>query len=77
MTCGKMISSKYKKYLKQVAIYDETFHDQSKEITKNTAAVLDDPQYRTPEDRAMDDVHLTKYCCRRHFLSHTNTIDVL
>ena len=31
---------------------------------------------RTPEARAMDELHVNRYCCRRHFLCDIDIIDI-
>lgn len=32
--------------------------------------------YRTAEARAMDELHMNRYCCRRHFMCDIDIIDI-
>jgi DNA-directed RNA polymerases I, II, and III subunit RPABC5 len=65
-TCGKVLADKYLYYSQRVN-------------EKKTALGLDkdDVIYltkknikKTPEGEVMDELHLTKICCRRHMLTH-------
>jgi DNA-directed RNA polymerases I, II, and III subunit RPABC5 len=65
-TCGKVLADKYLYYSQRVN-------------EKKTALGLDkdDVIYltkknikKTPEGEVMDELHLSKLCCRRHMLTH-------
>ena len=67
-TCGKVLANKYRYYTKEV---------QKKKINKNID--VEKVQYltkdfidKTPEGEVLDDLRLTKYCCRRHMLTHVD-----
>ena len=65
-TCGKVLGNKYNYYVKEV---------QKKKVNKNID--VEKVQYltknfidKTPEGEVLDQLRLTKYCCRRHMLTH-------
>lgn len=71
MTCGNMIASKWKRYNEVLQSVDtEAKHNL---ITND----IGDLENKTAECKALDAVGLTRYCCRRHLLSHTDIIDLL
>lgn len=73
MTCGSMIASKYLKYQEHVNEYSGTTQNKHNYITQDVTELLND----TAERIALDKVGLIRYCCRRHLLTHTDTIDLL
>ena len=67
-TCGKVLGNKYRYYVREV---------QKKKINKDIN--VEKVQYltkdyidKTPEGEVMDELKLTKYCCRRHILTHVD-----
>ena len=67
-TCGKVLGNKYRYYLKEV---------QKRKISKSMD--VEKVQYltkdfidKTPEGEVLDELKLTKYCCRRHMLTHVD-----
>jgi DNA-directed RNA polymerase I, II, and III subunit RPABC5 len=67
-TCGKVLGNKYRYYVREV---------QKKKINKDIN--VEKVQYltkdyidKTPEGEVMDQLKLTKYCCRRHILTHVD-----
>lgn len=67
-TCGKVLGNKYNYYVKEV---------QKKKVNKNID--VEKVQYltkdfidKTPEGEVLDQLRLTKYCCRRHMLTHVD-----
>ena len=67
-TCGKVLGNKYRYYITEV---------QKKKINKNID--VEKVQYltknfidKTPEGEVLDNLKLTKYCCRRHMLTHVD-----
>lgn len=66
-TCGTLISDKYRFYLEQV------------EKEKKRQGLSSEPVYfsegqteKSIEGHMLDRLHLTKQCCRRHFLTHVD-----
>ncbi len=67
-TCGEVLADKYRYYLEQVkskkmkrGIQSETILYLTKENTS-----------KTPEGEVLDELGLTKMCCRRHMLTHVD-----
>ena len=67
-TCGKVLGNKYQYYVREV---------EKKKINKNID--VEKVQYltkdfidKTPEGEVLDQLKLTKYCCRRHMLTHVD-----
>ena len=65
-TCGMVIADKYRYYTEEVRrqklIKSDTI-DKVLYLTK-------DYHEKTIEGRVLDDLFITKMCCRRHFLTH-------
>ena len=69
-TCGKVIGNKYL-YFKRVVRAEKL----KKSIDPDDVIYLtEDNIKKTPEGKCLDDLGLTKICCRRHMLTH---VDVL
>ena len=67
-TCGNVIADKYRYYIekvKQKKINSETDLNKVVYLTKNTTD-------KTAEGEVLDEIKLTKMCCRRHFLTHVD-----
>ena len=67
-TCGNVLANKYQYYLRNVRkIKMEAGEDPEKVVylTKDIAE-------KTPEGIVMDNLKLTKICCRRHMLTHVD-----
>lgn len=70
-TCGKVLANKWK-----------TFQEKAKEIDDKVADDNDDEQtfqnfQRGLKGKVLDELGLTKICCRRHMLSHVDLIDII
>jgi DNA-directed RNA polymerase subunit N (RpoN/RPB10) len=65
-TCGLPISGKWKTYLDMV----KAFRRQDGRSEKDELVYLTSTTQKTAEGRAMDELGLTRECCRRHFLGH-------
>ena len=70
-TCGEVLADKYRYYLQEV----NRIKIENKSDT-NTGSVIylskDQNVEKTPEALVLDNLKLTKYCCRRHMLSHVD-----
>ena len=72
-TCGMVIADKYRYYQEEV---------RKKKLAKrkdNSPVDMDKVVYltkefneKTPEGEVMDNLNLTRMCCRRHFLTHVD-----
>ena len=67
-TCGHVLADKYQFYKREV---------NKKKVNKNME--INKVQYfteeyvdKSEEGQVLDELGLTKYCCRRHFLCHTD-----
>lgn len=68
-TCGKVIANKWEEFEKRCK---EKEKNESKESVKEFPNF--DPNYK---GTILDDLGLTKPCCRRHMLTHVNLIDMI
>jgi|TARA_Y100000816_G_scaffold94326_1_gene65439 DNA-directed RNA polymerase subunit N (RpoN/RPB10) len=69
-TCGKVLADKYLFYLNEVKKRKIAKGDNLEDIiylTKNNTQ-------KTIEGKVLDDLHLTKMCCRRHMLTHVDIV---
>ena len=70
VTCGKVLADKWKKYTELVE-QDEQKDKQGASGSKDTH-----PSFaKNPKGKIMDDLGITKICCRRHMLGHVD-IDI-
>lgn len=67
-TCGKVLANKYRFYQKEIK---KKKIDKSLE-TNNVVYLTEKNMDKTPEGEVMDLLGLTKYCCRRHMLTHVD-----
>ena len=72
MTCGKVIADLYKSYLEKTQ-KDSTEIDINRNIINMNAKNVK----KTKEGLVMDELGLKRYCCRRHFLSHVDLVDII
>jgi DNA-directed RNA polymerase I, II, and III subunit RPABC5 len=68
-TCGTVIANKYRYYCQEVR---KRKMEQDLHIEK---VIYLTPEFskKTPEGEVLDELGLTKMCCRRHMLTHVNT----
>ena len=67
-TCGKVIGDKYNYYLTQVRKIKESRDMDINKVVYLTKEFID----KTPEGEVLDELRLTKMCCRRHMLTHVD-----
>ena len=67
-TCGKVLADKYRYYKQEVR---QRKTDKGLEVDKVIYLDKDDIK-KTPEGEVLDVLGLTKYCCRRHMLTHVD-----
>ena len=68
VTCNTVIAGKWESYLKLTKEYRKNL-GQPEEMVYLTATTT-----KTAEGKALDDLNVTKICCRRHFLSHVDLL---
>ena len=66
-TCGKVLADKYQFYVREVRKIKSNSDDFSK-VTYLTQSNME----KTPEGQILDQLKLTKICCRRHMLTHVD-----
>ena len=67
-TCGTVIADKYRYYCEEV---------RKRKMTRDLhveKVIYLKPEYseKTPEGEVLDELNLTKMCCRRHMLTHVD-----
>jgi DNA-directed RNA polymerase subunit N (RpoN/RPB10) len=67
-TCGTLLANKYRYYCEEVRK-----RKISRELHVEKVIYLT-PEYssKTPEGEVLDELNLTKMCCRRHMLTHVD-----
>ena len=69
-TCGKILGDKWNYYKTEVAKLKTSGDDSVININSKTVK-------QTPEGKVLDKLELTRYCCRRIMLGHTDLIDII
>ena len=67
-TCGKVIADKYLYYLREVRKRKLSLG----ENPDNVVYLTKEFSKKTPEGEVMDELKLTRSCCRRHMLTHVD-----
>tara|TARA_B110001450_G_scaffold127246_1_gene119733 strand:- start:2264 stop:2494 length:231 start_codon:yes stop_codon:yes gene_type:complete len=68
-TCGKVIGDKWLDYNNLRVKYNKN---------KGEDTIIDLSNVKkTPEGKAMDELNITRICCRRMFLGQTDLIDII
>ena len=67
MNCGKVLADLWRKYQERVK-------EEKGPSNTNTGPIYMDGTTRvvTAEGKVLDELNLTRYCCRKHFLTHTD-----
>ena len=69
-TCGEILGDKWEYYKKKVDEYKKKHVDKKDDMIHNN--MLEKP---TIENDVLNELGLTKMCCRRHMLTHVDIID--
>jgi DNA-directed RNA polymerase subunit N (RpoN/RPB10) len=64
MNCGKVLADLWRYYEKRVA---EVKGEQKGPIYMDGTTAI-----KTAEGEVLDEINLKSYCCRKHFLTHTD-----
>ena len=67
-TCGEILANKYRYYKKEV----RRIKYENKMEINNVIYLTQEKIEKTPEGIVLDKLQLTKYCCRRHMLTHVD-----
>ena len=72
-TCGNVIANKYRYYLEQVRKKKLAKRSNGESIDIDKVVYLTKEFVdKTPEGEVLDELNMTKMCCRRHFLTHVD-----
>jgi len=72
-TCGNVIADKYRYYQQEVRklkVSEDMKVDKIVYLSK--IDIVQDRVKKTPEGIVLDQLGLTRYCCRRHMLTHVD-----
>ena len=74
ITCGKVIADKYLHYKTEVEKKRKEMKlpDEMPILEVNSKSIQ-----KTPEGIVLDELQITRYCCRRMMLSHVDLIDII
>lgn len=70
MNCGKMLADKYDYYLREIQRLSRENNVASQGIYIDGTEVPN-----TPQKAVLDKLLLTRYCCRKHFLTQIDLIN--
>jgi len=72
-TCGMVIADKYRYYQEEVRKKKFAKRRDNKPVDMDKVVYLTKEfNEKTPEGEVMDNLNLTRMCCRRHFLTHVD-----
>ena len=72
-TCGTVIANKYRYYLEQLRKKKLAKRGNGESIDIDKVLYLTQEfAEKTPEGEVLDELNMTKMCCRRHFLTHVD-----
>lgn len=69
-SCGMVIADKYRYYVTRVRQMKGA--EDGGKTDKVTYLTADTNREKTPEGQVLDELGLTKMCCRRHLLTHVD-----
>ena len=77
-TCHKVLGDKWEYYTKKVAEHQNKQHKTEFELEDLKITDRNDIFFSDNyKGKIMDDLKITKICCRRHMLGHVDLIDLL
>ena len=72
-TCGMVIADKYRYYQEEVRKKKLAKRRDNKPVDMDKVVYLTKEfNEKTPEGEVMDNLNLSRMCCRRHFLTHVD-----
>ena len=71
MTCGKVLADKWEYYVAKMK--------EAEKASKETDDEVPAPKHfdKNPTGKILDELNLTKMCCRRHMLGHVDLIEII
>lgn len=74
-TCNKVIANKWKKY--KTVVQNEYLQQDVINNPKKRFIDVNDLENKSIEGKALDQLKIHKYCCRRMFLSHVDMAEII
>ena len=74
-TCGTVLADKFRYYQQEVRKIKANNNMEIEKVvylTKESIEKTKEAIEKTPEGQVLDKLELTKYCCRRHMLTHVD-----
>jgi len=72
-TCGNVIANKYRFYVEEVRKKKLAKKGNAESMDVDKVLYLTKEFHeKTPEGEVLDELSMTKMCCRRHFLTHVD-----
>lgn len=72
-TCGKILSDKYNYFKSKLSAYNR----ENNINDHDTETMISTDMKKTYCGEILDELEITKYCCRRIFISHVDLIDTI
>ena len=75
VTCGfPFLAHRWEAYEERVKEYRKQMGMPADAPTNEMSYAVKDTTVKTPNGKALDDLGITKMCCRRHMLSHVDLL---
>jgi len=77
-TCNKVLANKWEYYKQKIQSKEE--ETKNSKITKESLKIENNREIyfsETYKGDILNDLNITKICCRRHFLGHVDLIDLI
>jgi DNA-directed RNA polymerase subunit N (RpoN/RPB10) len=71
-TCGKVLADKWEEYERRCKEREQEHGKSDKRSSSSAVVVLD-----AHKGAVLDELGITRICCRRHMLTHIDLIDVI
>lgn len=76
-TCGKVLADKYDAYVKACDALEEAVKKADAKGEAHPAVHTEGSFDRVSKNELLNDMGITRYCCRRHFLAQVDMMDVI
>lgn len=77
-TCNKVLANKWEYYKQKIQSKEE--ETKNTKVTKESLKIENNREIyfsETYKGDILDELNITKICCRRHFLGHVDLIDLI
>jgi len=73
-TCNKVLGDKWNHYKRRVAEMKDSEQIDDADLDND---VTNGKEAKEPRGRLLDEMGITRVCCRRHLLTHVDLIDIV